>query len=98
MTAADVKYSLDYASANQNAEQGSTTLSLASGINKVSVINPYQIKITTNGPDAVLLNQLAWLYIVDSKAKLGNPNAGTGPYSVKPGSANPKATTIDLIA
>lgn len=99
MTATDVKYSLDYAVANQSEQDNSTLLSLASGINKVSIVNPYQVKITTNGPDAVLLNQLADLYIVDSKAKLGSPNAGTGPYTVKPGNSNsPTATTLGLVA
>jgi peptide/nickel transport system substrate-binding protein len=98
MTAADVKYSLEYAINNQGQDSNSTILSLASGINQVSVINPYEVKITTDSPDAVLLNQLANLYIVDSKAKLGDPNAGTGPYSVKPGSVKPNATTLDLVA
>lgn len=99
MTAADVKSSLDYAVKNQNADDGATALLLADDINKVTVINPYQVKITTNGPDAVLLNQLAAsLYIVDSKARLGSPNAGTGPYIVKPGSIKPNATTLDLVA
>ena len=98
MTAADVKYSLDYAIANQNEDNSSTILAQASNINQVTVVNPYQVKITTDGPDAVLLNQLAYLYIVDSKAKLGDSNAGTGPYIVKPGSIKPNATTLDLVA
>jgi peptide/nickel transport system substrate-binding protein len=98
LTATDVKYSLDYAIANQGEEDNSTILALADGINKVTIVNPYQIKITTDGPDAVLLNQLANLYIVDSKAKLGNPNAGTGPYAIKPGSVKPNATALDLVA
>ncbi|HUA13263.1 MAG TPA: ABC transporter substrate-binding protein, partial [Candidatus Sulfotelmatobacter sp.] len=85
LTAADVKYSLDYAVANQNSNSGGTSLSLASTIKSVKVDNPYQVTITTNGPDPVLLNRLAFLYIVDSKAKLGDPDAGTGPYIVKPG-------------
>ena len=98
MTAADVKYSLDYAVANQGAQNSSTLLALASSIDQVTVVNPYQVKITTNGPDAVLLNQITGLYILDSKAKLGDPNAGTGPYTVKPGSVKPNATTLDLVA
>jgi peptide/nickel transport system substrate-binding protein len=98
MTATDVKYSLDYAIAHQGEEDNSTILALADGISKVSIVNPYQVKITTDGPDAVLLNQLANLYIVDSKARLGDPNAGTGPYNIKPGSVKPNATTLDLVA
>ncbi len=98
MTASDVKYSLDYAIANQNEEDDSTLLAFASNISQVSIVNSYQIKITTSEPDAVLLNQLANLYIVDSKAKLGDPNTGTGPYVVVPGSTNPNATTLDLTA
>ena len=98
MTAADVKYSLDYAVANQGEDNNSSILALSSSIDQVTVVNPYQVKITTNGPDAVLLNRLASLFIVDSKAKLGDPNAGTGPYTVKPGSVKPNATTLDLVA
>lgn len=98
MTATDVKYSLDYAVAHQNNYQSATDLYLASTIQSVTIVNPYQVKITTNGPDAVLLNRLADLYILDSKAKLGDPNAGTGPYVVKPGSIKPNATTLDLVA
>lgn len=98
MTASDVKYSLDYAVANQAENNNSTVLALASNISQVTAVNPYQVKVTTNGPDAVFLNQLAYLYIVDSKAKLGDPNAGTGPYSVKPNSVKPNATTLDLVA
>ena len=98
MTAADVKYSLDYAVANQGEQNNSTLLAGSSSIDQVTVVNPYQVKITTNGPDAVLLNQLTYLFITDSKAKLGDPNAGTGPYTVKPGSIKPNATTLDLVA
>jgi peptide/nickel transport system substrate-binding protein len=98
MTAADVKYSLDYAIAHQSEEGNSTILALADGISKVTIVNPYQVMITTDGPDAVLLNQLAYLNVVDSKAKLGNPNAGTGPYAIKPGSIKPNATTLNLVA
>jgi peptide/nickel transport system substrate-binding protein len=98
MTATDVKYTLDYAIANQGEDDDSTLLTFASSISNVSIINPYRIKITTDGPDAVLLNQLANLYIVDSKAKLGDPNAGTGPYIVTPGTTKPSNTTLSLTA
>ena len=97
MTATDVKYSLDYAVTHQNDYSGATLMSLASTINKVTVVNPYQVKITTNGPDPVLLNKLAYLYILDSKAKIGDPDAGTGPYIVKPGTT-PSVNSIYLVA
>ncbi len=96
-TASDVKYSLDYAISHQNDYNGSTTFYLASTIKSVNVVNPYQVKITTKQPDAVFLNRLAGgLFIFNQKAKLGDPNAGTGPYIVKTG---PKSTTtLDLQA
>jgi peptide/nickel transport system substrate-binding protein len=97
MTAADVKYSLDYAIAHQDDNSGATLLSLASTLKQVDIVNPYRVKITTNGPDPVLLNRLAYLYVMDSKAKIGDPDAGTGPYIVKPGS-KPKADSLDLAA
>jgi peptide/nickel transport system substrate-binding protein len=98
MTATDVKYSLDYAVAHQNNDNGATDLFLANSIKQVDIVNPYQVKITTIAPDAVLLNRLTSLFILDSKAKLGDPNAGTGPYIVKPGTVKPNATSLDLAA
>jgi peptide/nickel transport system substrate-binding protein len=97
MTAADVKYSLDYAVAHQGDYSGATLMSVASTIGQVTVVNPYQVKITTNGPDPTLLNRLAYLYILDSKAKLGDPNAGSGPYIVKPGTT-PSMNSMYLAA
>src|SRR5665213_2864384 len=97
MTAADVKYSLDYAVAHQNDNSGATNLALASTISQVDVVNPYQVKIVTNGPDPVLLNRLAFLFVIDSKVQLGSLDAGTGPYVVKP-STKPASSTIDLVA
>jgi peptide/nickel transport system substrate-binding protein len=97
MTATDVKYSLDYAVAHQSDNDNSTNLALASTIAQVDVVNPYQIRITTNGPDPVLLNRLTYLYIIDSKAKLGDFDAGTGPYIVKP-TSKPAQKSIDLTA
>ena len=98
MTAQDVKYSLDYAVANQNSNNGySTFYFVANKIKQVTVDNTYQVTITTTSPDAVLLNQLGLIGIVDSKAKLGDYSAGTGPYVVKPGTT-PTDSTIDLVA
>lgn len=97
MTAADVKYSLDYAVAHQNDNNGATLLTLASTIKQVDVVNSYTMKITTNGPDQVLLNRLAYLYVIDSKTKIGDPNDGTGPYIVKPDS-KPSTNSLNLVA
>jgi peptide/nickel transport system substrate-binding protein len=98
MTASDVVASLNYDVANQSSNNGSTNLALASTIDNVKALNPYQVQITTNGPDAVLLNRLANLYIVDSKAKLGSPNAGTGPYIVPGDSIKSNTTSLNLVA
>lgn len=98
MTASDVAYSLNYAVAHQNNDDAATELSLASTIKKISIINPYQIKIITVSPDAVLLDRLAGLFIIDPKMKLGNPNAGTGPYIVAKSSIKPNATAMNLLA
>jgi peptide/nickel transport system substrate-binding protein len=57
----------------------------------------YQVKVTTDGPDPVLLNRLSLLYIMDAQAKPGSSDAGTGPYIIKPGST-PKSQAIDLVA
>lgn len=96
-TAQDVKSSLDYAIAHQNDPNPTSSLSLASTIKQVDVNSTYQVKITTDGPDPTLLNRLAQLYIFDTKATLGDPNAGTGPYILKPGT-KPTETSMDLVA
>lgn len=96
MTAQDVKYTLDYAVAHQD-DVDASLMSLASSIKQVDVTGTYQVKITTDGPDPVLLNRLAFLGILDSKAKLGDYDAGTGPYVVKPGST-PSTKSFDLVA
>ncbi|HET6924400.1 MAG TPA: ABC transporter substrate-binding protein [Candidatus Saccharimonadales bacterium] len=85
MTPADVKSSLEYAMSHQKDNQGA--LAIASSIKSVDVVGSNQVKIITNGPDPTLLNRLTKLYIFDSKAKLGDPNAGTGPYVVKAGTS-----------
>ncbi|HSW85102.1 MAG TPA: ABC transporter substrate-binding protein [Candidatus Saccharimonadales bacterium] len=96
LTADDVKYSLDYA-ISRNSENSSSAYFVTSAIKQVTVTNPYQVTITTSSPDAVLLNQLAIIGIVDSKATLGDYNAGTGPYTVKSGTV-PTKSSIDLAA
>jgi peptide/nickel transport system substrate-binding protein len=97
LTAQDVKYSLDYAVAHQDDSNSAAALSQASTIKSVTVVNNSQVKITTDGPDPTLLNRLASLYILDSKAKLGDPDAGTGPYVITPGSKS-SSSSISLSA
>jgi len=96
-TSADVKSTLDYAVAHQNDEDGSTTMALASTIKSVTTMGTYKVRITTDGPDPTLLNRLASLFITDSKAKVGDPDAGTGPYIIKPGTT-PSGTAVSLKA
>lgn len=96
-TSADVKSSLDYAVAHQDDQDGATAMALASTIKSVDAMGAYKVKITTDGPDPTLLNRLASLFITDSKAKAGDPDAGTGPYIIKPGTT-PSGTSVDLQA
>jgi peptide/nickel transport system substrate-binding protein len=98
VTATDVKKSLDYAIANQNNADGGTNLASAANIQSVSVLSPYKVQIVTSSPDAVLLDQLVYLYVYDSNAKLGDPNAGTGAYTVKPSTSTASKNTLDLVA
>lgn len=95
MTAKDVKYSLDYAVQHQEDEDSNAFL--ASSIKQIDVINDHQVKIMTDGPDPILLNRLAYLYVIDSEAKPGDPISGTGPYTVKSGTT-PTETNLELAA
>jgi peptide/nickel transport system substrate-binding protein len=95
LTAADVKYSIDYAVSHQEDEN--TNFFLASSITGVEVVNDYQVKITTDGPDPTLLNRLAYIYIVDSEVEPGRAEGGTGPYVVKP-DTTPSEKQIELVA
>jgi len=71
---------------------------LTSTIKTVEAPANDQVKITTNGPDPLLLNKLADLLIVDSTAAgKVDPVYGTGPYELKPGTT-PDADHIDLVA
>ena len=97
MTATDVKFTLDYAVAHQNDFNDSSIFATASTIKQIDVLGPYQVKVTTTIPDAVLLNKLSFFGIVDSKATLGDYDAGSGPYVVKPGTT-PNAKAIKLVA
>jgi peptide/nickel transport system substrate-binding protein len=91
MTATDVKASLD---AIQNyplgPEYGST-------IKDVSVVDPLNVKITTDGADPILPNELTQLFIYDTTSKTpDSPVNGTGPYTIKPGTDI--KNTVDLVA
>ncbi len=97
LTANDVKYTLDYAIAHQDDNDGQSVLALAGTLNSITVNNPYKVTITTSSPDPVLLSKLTYLGIIDSKAKLGDYNASTGPYIVKPGTV-PNSSNIKLVA
>jgi peptide/nickel transport system substrate-binding protein len=98
LTASDVKASLDYAIAHQNdANSTDTVFPLTNTIANVKVDSPSQVTITTTNPDPTLLNRLAQLYVFDGKYKLGDPNAGTGAYIIKPGTT-PSNTDVDLAA
>lgn len=97
MTAQDVQYSLNYAVAHQSADDQNTAMQFASTIQKATVTGPYQVTITTTNPDPTLLNRLTQLYIMDSTAKVGSPDAGTGPYIITPGTT-PSNNTLDLTA
>jgi peptide/nickel transport system substrate-binding protein len=93
VTAAAVKDSLDYILNHPELENAA-----AATIKSISTVGSDKVKIVTDGPDPVLLNKLAALYIFDTTAKqLGDPTTGTGPYTLKPGTT-PSATKFELVA
>lgn len=92
MTAKDVKYSLENFKDSPLGGVFNTT------IKSVDVLSDNKVKITTVGPDPLLLNRLVFLPILDSQSTAKNdPVNGTGPYVVKPGS-KPSAAETDLVA
>ncbi len=93
LTSADVKYSLDNFKDNTYDDQFGTT------IKTVTVVSPTQVKVTTDGPDPLLLNRLTNLYVVDSKGtKINDSINGTGPYILKTGTDPTKDAVTDLVA
>jgi len=91
MTATDVKASLD---AIQNYSLGPE---YGSTIKDVSVVDPLTVKITTDGADPILPNELTELFVYDTTSKTPNsPVNGTGPYTIKPGTDI--KNSIDLVA
>jgi len=92
MTAQDVKDSL---LAANGTEIGDT---FASTIKSVEVTTDGKVKITTDGPDPVLLSELPSLFIFDGKSGKSNDAVnGTGPYQLKPGD-KPTETAVKLVA
>ncbi len=92
MTAQDVKYSLD------NFKDGYFGKLYTETIKSVDVVDANTVKITTDGPDPILLNHLVYLSILDSQSKAVNdPINGTGPYMVKP-NTTPTDKETDLVA
>jgi len=96
MTSDDVKSTLDYAIAHQK-DSKVTFFTAASTLKSIEATGRYQVKITTNSPDPLLLARLSTLPIFDPKAKLGDYDSGTGPYIVKPGTTTTDSA-IDLVA
>jgi peptide/nickel transport system substrate-binding protein len=83
LTAKQVKASIDQ---SKNYFGGQN---LATTIKSVDVIDTYTVKITTNGPDPLLTNKLAELYIWDTDAnKTGDSATGTGPYTISTNNKN----------
>jgi peptide/nickel transport system substrate-binding protein len=94
MTADDVVYSI-----NKSKEPGSQSLYNVynNTISSVKSISPYEVEIKTDEPDAVLLNKLSLLFIIDSKGNYNAANGGTGAYIIKPGTT-PTEDKVDFVA
>ena len=91
MTADDVVYSINKAKENENFDIYTSTIS------SVKALSKYEVEIKTDKPDAVILNKLSLLSIVDSKGNYNTVTGGTGPYIIKPGT-KPSEDKIDLVA
>src|SRR5579864_8866240 len=72
---------------------------VAPTIKNVQALDSSTVQITTTSPDPILLNRLATMWIIDSKAPAGTQpwELGAGAYTVKPGTT-PTENTIDLVA
>ncbi|MBI4494332.1 MAG: hypothetical protein HY690_16215 [Chloroflexi bacterium] len=84
LTAADVKYSIDLYRDDKSARKSNTV-----DIKTIEVVDPYTIRITTDGPRPGMLANLSMLFIVprDAREKAGVEafNAkpiGSGPYKL----------------
>lgn len=83
LTPADVVYSLNLMK-NSNSEYAQT---FAATLKSIKTVGKNQVEVVTTQPDPVLLNKLAFLYIVDPHVPKGENQsmAGTGAYELKPG-------------
>lgn len=87
-----VKDSLD---ALQSTDYGKA---YGTSIASTTVKDNLDIEIKTSAPDPLLPNELANLWIYDTKStKQNDPSNGTGPYTIKPGTTL-TADTLDLVA
>ncbi len=95
LTAQDVVYTWQYLTKNSP----NICAIACTTIKNVQALNNQTVQITTYSPDAILLNRLASLWIIDSKAPAGTQpwELGTGAYTVKPGTT-PNANTLHLVA
>lgn len=92
LTAEDVKYSLEQLKSTPFGEIFNST------IQTVEVVSDTEVRIVTSGPDPILLNKLAFLFIVDNEVDAEDPVAsGSGPYIVKPNST-PSEKSLSLVA
>lgn len=93
MTAKDVVYSLNTAKESEGLGPEFTDT-----LKDVKALDDYKVQITTNEPDPILLNKLAFLSIIDSQSKKpSDPANGTGPYELNP-STTPSADKVQLTA
>lgn len=90
MTAEDVKYSIEQRATVSRGD-------LAPKITAVEIVDPATIKITTDGPDPLLLSDLALVFIVDDETAEADQPAGTGPYVVD-SEEEPTAKKVRLTA
>ncbi len=90
LTAEDVKFTLDNPETVGAGGFGATIAS-------VEVVDAATIKITTDGPDPLLLGRLTGLWIIDADTADQPFPAGTGPYVVK-ANTPPTEKLIELTA
>lgn len=70
---------------------------ISNTVKSIDVVDPSTIKITTNNPDALLLNKLVNVFVYDTTSKNTNsPDNGTGPFNVKSGT-KPSYDAVDLV-
>lgn len=78
MTADDVVYSLNMAKNSQESEFKNLLVSIVS----VKALSNDKVQIETNGPDPLLLNKLALVFVVPDKFNDFSMPVGTGAYQI----------------